>query len=39
MEKVKTLENNNRFLSVLTSKKAKYIMGTILLSGIRNYTS
>lgn len=34
MEKVKTLENKNRLLEILSSRKAKYIIGTILLSGI-----
>lgn len=35
MEKVKTLENKNRGLvEILANKKAKYIIGTILLSGI-----
>lgn len=34
MEKVKTLENKNHLLEILSTKKAKYIVGTILLSGI-----
>lgn len=35
MEKVKSLENKNRALvEILANKKAKYIIGTILLSGI-----
>lgn len=34
MEKVKTLENKNYLSEVLSSKKAKYIIGTIGLSGI-----
>lgn len=32
--KEKVLENKNRLLEVLQSEKAKYIVGTILLSGI-----
>lgn len=34
MEKVKVLENRNHLLEILSSKKAKYIIGTILLSGV-----
>lgn len=34
MEKVKTLENKNRLVEILTSQKAKYIIGTVLLSGV-----
>lgn len=34
MEKVKTLENKNGLLEILSSRKAKYVIGTILLSGI-----
>ena len=34
MEKVKTIIKENRLVEVLSNKKAKYIIGTILLSGI-----
>lgn len=34
LEKVKTLENKNQLGELLSSKKAKYVIGTILLSGI-----
>lgn len=34
MEKVKVLENKNRLTEILASRKAKYMIGTILLSGV-----
>jgi riboflavin transporter FmnP len=34
MEKVKTMEKTNRLQEILSNKKVKYVLGTILLSGI-----
>lgn len=34
LEKEKTLERTNRLVEILSNRKAKYIIGTILLSGI-----
>lgn len=34
MEKVENIKKTNRLLEILSSKKAKYIIGTVLLSGI-----
>lgn len=34
MEKVKTLKRSERLLEILSSRKAKYIIGTFLLSGV-----
>lgn len=34
MEKVETMKKTNRLVEVLSNKKVKYILGTILLSGI-----
>lgn len=33
-ERVETAKKSNRLVEILTSKKAKYIIGTVLLSGI-----
>lgn len=33
-EKVNTMKKSNRLVEILTSRKAKYIIGTVLLSGI-----
>lgn len=34
MEKVETMKKSNRLAEILSSRKAKYIVGTVLLSGI-----
>ncbi len=34
LEKVESVKKQNHLLGVLTSRKAKYIVGTCLLSGI-----
>lgn len=34
LEKVETMKKTNRLAEILSSKKAKYIIGTVLLSGI-----
>lgn len=34
MEKVKTTKKENRLVAILSNKKSKYIIGTLLLSGI-----
>ena len=34
MEKVKTMRKTNKLVELLSSRKAKYIIGTVLLSGI-----
>ena len=34
MEKEETINKQNRLMEILSSKKAKYIIGTCLLSGI-----
>ena len=34
MEKVETIKKSNRLAEILSTKKAKYIIGTLLLSGI-----
>ncbi len=34
MEKIETIKKSNRLVKILSSKKAKYIIGTVLLSGI-----
>lgn len=34
MEKIKTMEKTNRFIEILENQKVKYIVGTILFSGI-----
>lgn len=34
LEKVESIKKSNRLVEILSSRKAKYIIGTILLSGI-----
>ena len=34
MEKVKTMKKTNKLVEILSNRKAKYIIGTVLLSGI-----
>lgn len=34
MEKIKSLRRNEKILEILSSKKSKYIIGTVLLSGL-----
>ena len=34
IEKVESIKKSNHLVEILSSKKAKYIIGTILLSGI-----
>ena len=34
LEKVESMKKSNRLVEILSNRKAKYIIGTILLSGI-----